>query len=160
MHYLACQELREGQIQGRPLPCNKRIVEGGVCPMCNREGKVAPRLNIRCRFVDYEDQAWLTSFHEAATNILGMSGEEVRALELKAAQKGEAGREELDAIIKARYFDKPISVVVRAKMGSYNGEPRADIGVIDARPVSYGEHGRQMLKSIHALLEHGAQGGA
>merc|ERR1711865_1352238 len=157
LHYMACQEKKEDE---RGRACNKRVDEGGFCPSCNRVGKAAPRLNIRCRFVDFEDGAWLTSFHEGAAKLLGMSGEEVRALELAAGEKGEAGREELEAVIRKLYFEKPLTVTVRAKMGSYNGEPRPEVSIIDARPVSYGEHGRQMLKDIHELLAKEAQAGA
>merc|ERR1712086_1065604 len=99
LHYMACQELKE---VGKALTCNKRVDESGFCPSCNRAGKVAPRMNIRCKFVDSEEQAWLTSFHEGAAKILGMSGEEIRAMELAAGEKGEAGREELDAAIRQR----------------------------------------------------------
>jgi len=160
LHYMACQEPKESKIGLSNFPCNKRVDEQGFCASCNRAGKVAPRLNVRCRFVDFEDQAWLTSFHEAATKIIGMSGEEVRAKELAANEKGEAGREELEAAIRKQYFGKPISVTVRAKMDNYNGEPRSNVTVIDARPVSHAEHGRQMLKEIHALLDSQAQAGA
>merc|ERR1711959_687713 len=90
--YMACQEPREGS----GYLCQKRVDERGFCNSCQRTGKVAPRLTVRCRFVDFEDQAWLTSFHEAA-------------------------REELDAAIKKRYFEKPVNLTVRAKMSSYNG---------------------------------------
>lgn len=158
LHYMACQEIVEGIGKGRQ--CNKRVDESGFCPSCNRAGKVAPRINMRCRFVDFEDGAWLTSFHEGAAKILGMSGEELRALELAAKEKGEAGREELDAVIRKLYFEKPINVTLRAKMGSYNGEARPEVSVIDARPVSYAEHGRQMLKEIQELLAKEAQAGA
>merc|ERR1712071_558204 len=106
--------------EGKSYPCQKRVDEQGFSNSCQKTGKVAPRLAIRCRFVDFEDQAWLTSFHEAATKLLGMSGDEVKALEQAAAEKGEAGREELDAVIKKLYFQKPLNVTVRAKMGSYN----------------------------------------
>jgi len=152
LHYMACQEPKEANNQGRQWPCNKRVDEQGFCAACNRAGKVAPRLNIRCRFVDFEDQAWLTSFHEAATKILGMSGEEVRRLEKEAAEKGEAGREELEASIRKRYFDKPMNITVRANLREYLGEARSNITVTDARPVSYGEAGRSMLKEIQELL--------
>jgi len=76
----------------------------------------------------------------------------VRALELAAAEKGEAGREELEQTIRQTYFNKPITVAVRANLQTYNGEPRTNMSVIDARPVSHGEHGRQMLKEIHELV--------
>merc|ERR1711903_34843 len=85
LHYMACQEIKEGT---NNLSCNKRVDAQGFCASCNRAGKVAPRLTVRCRFVDFEDQAWLTSFHEAATKILGVSAQEVRALEQAAAEKG------------------------------------------------------------------------
>jgi len=149
LHYMACQEPREGS----SFPCNLRVDEQGYCPGLGRETRqVAPRLNIRCRFVDFEDQMWLTSFHEAATRILGKSGEEVRALELAATEKGEGGREELESMVRKCYFEKPMSILCRAKLGEYNGVPRVDIGVIEARPVSHGEHGRQMLKEIQEML--------
>jgi replication factor A1 len=148
LHYMACMEPREGS----NLTCNKRVDEEGVCPIHGRVGKVEPRLNMRCRFVDFEDAAWLTSFHEAASKIIGMSGEEVRALEQTAAEKGEAGREELDAMIRKRYFDTPMQLTIRAKMDNYNGEPRANVSIIDARPVSRVEHGRLMLKELKQLL--------
>merc|ERR1712106_441831 len=156
LSYMACQEKKEGL----GYPCNRRVDSSGFCVSCSRAGKVAPRVNVRCRFVDYEDGAWLTSFHEAAIKILGMSAEEVRASEAAAAEKGEAGREELEAVIRKKYFDKPISITVRAKMDSYNGEARANVTCIDASPVKYGEHGRQMLKNIHDILAKEAQAGA
>jgi len=151
--FMACQEPKEPY----KYPCNKRVDEQGFCAACNRAGKVAARLTLRCRFVDYEDAAWLTSFHEAATKIIGMTGEEVRTLELAAKEKGEAGREELEEVIRKTYFSKPMNVTVRAKIDNYNGEPRSNVTVIDARPVSKTEHGRQMLKDIQELL---AQTGA
>jgi replication factor A1 len=149
LHYMACQEPKEGN----GFPCNRRVDEQGFCAPCNRAGKVAPRLNLRCRFVDFEDQAWLGSFHEGATKILGMSGEEVRALEQNAAEKGEGGREELEALIRKRYFAHPMNLIIRAKLDTYNGETRPATSIIDARPVSRPDHGRQMLKEIRELLE-------
>lgn len=157
LHYMACQEPKASN----NYPCNKRVNEQGVCPVCDKPGgKVAPRLNIRCRYVDYEDAAWLTSFHEAAAKILGMSGEEVRTMELAAAERGEAGREEFDNRIKERYFDKPLNITVRANMQVYNGEPRANMAVIDCQPVDHGKHGRSMLKDINELLAAQAVAGA
>merc|ERR1712178_139664 len=125
--YMACQEPKEGN----GFPCNRRVDEQGFCAACNRAGKVAPRLNLRCRFVDFEDQAWLGSFHEGATKILGMSGEEVRSLEQNAAQKGESGREELETLIRKRYFEQPVNLFIRAKLDTYNGETRPATSIID-----------------------------
>nr|AEH58813.1 replication protein A large subunit [Karenia brevis] len=151
LQYLACQEPRENS----SLPCNRRVDSSGFCSFCNRAGKVAARLNIRCRFVDFEDQAWMTTFHEAAQRVLGMSAEDVRAMEQGTGDEmadGEDRREKLEAAVRARYFEKPLSLVVRAKLDTYNGEVRPNITVVDARPISRGEHGRVMLKEINQIL--------
>merc|ERR1712187_340498 len=75
--YLACTNLRENT----SLTCNKRISETGECPVCNGIPKSTARLNIRCSFVDFADATWMTTFHEGATELLGMSGNEVIEME-------------------------------------------------------------------------------
>merc|ERR1712087_348878 len=84
LHYLACQEPKEGTT----LPCNRRVDTTGFCAACNRAGKTAPRLNIRCRFADFADSAWITTFHEGAQEVLGLTADKVKELE-----EGEGGRE-------------------------------------------------------------------
>jgi len=157
LHYVACQEPKEA---GKAWACNKRVDAQGFCAACNRAGKTTPKLNVRCRFVDAEDQSWLTVFHEAASKVLGMSAEEVKKLEDAAAEKGEAGREELDSTIRKTYFGTPLRLTVRAKMDTYNGETRPNFSVIDARPVSYADRGRELLKDIGEMLGQLAQAGA
>jgi hypothetical protein len=157
LHYMACQEPREGT---RGLMCQKRVESGSFCPSCNRTVKSAPRLNIRCCFVDVQDQAWLTSFHESATKILGMSAEEVKTLETNAAEKGEGGREEFDSALKKLYFNQPLNLLVRAKLETYNGEMRPNISIIGANPVSKRDHARVMLQEIHANLTKLSPAGA
>merc|ERR1712217_973393 len=96
LYYMACQEAKEGTT----LPCNRRVDSSGFCASCNRAGKVASRLNIRCRFSDFEDSAWITTFHEAAQDILGLKSEEAQAIE-----NGSGGREALEAAITNKYFN-------------------------------------------------------
>ena len=141
--YMACQEPKEGN----NLPCNKRVDESGFCAACNRAGKIAPRLNLRCRFADCSDNAWLTTFHDGAEKVLDMKAEDMHAME-----KGEGGREALEAAIRSKYFNMPIQISVRAKQDSYNGEPRTNVTCTNARPVQHGEHGRALLKEINLLL--------
>jgi len=143
LYYNACQEVREG----KSLPCNRRLDSGGFCASCNRAGKAAPRFNLRCRFADFGDNAWLTTFHEAAQVVAGLTSEQAQDLE-----QGEGGREALDAAITRKYFSQPMQVTVRAKLDSYNGETRTNITCIDARPVRRGEHGRAMLQEIREKL--------
>jgi len=144
LSYVACQEPREGTT----LLCQRRVDESGFCASCNRSGKVATRLNLRCKFSDFGDSLWLTTFHEAAQQVLNTEADEVRAMEL--GQKG--GREALEALIRRRCFAKPLQVTVRAKLESYNGEQRTGITCVDARPVSHSERGRQLLAEIQELM--------
>lgn len=143
LYYMACQEPKEGN----GLPCNRRVDAEGFCASCNRAGKAAPRFNLRCRFSDYGDSSWLTTFHEGAVKVLGQTADEARALET-----GEGGREALEASIRARYFGEPLQVTVKAKLDSYNGEPRTNATCIDVRPVNRVHHGRAMLQQIREML--------
>jgi len=142
LSYNACQEPK----QGRSLPCNRRVDSSGFCASCNRVGNVAARFNLRCRFADARDNAWLTTFHEAAEQVIGLKAEEAQNLE-----QGSGGREALEGAIVAKYFEAPLQLTVRAKSETYNGEARTSVSCIDARPVPHGQHGRAMLKEV---LEH------
>jgi len=144
LFYMACQEPRANS----SVACNRKVDESGFCAVCNRVGQVAPRLNIRCRFSDYSDSAWLTTFHEAAQKVLEKSAEEAQALEA-----GEEGREALENVIKARYFARPMQITVRAKQDTYMGEARTNISCNDARPLPLAAHGKQLLQEIQELLK-------
>jgi len=146
LYYNACQEPKEG----KPLPCNRRVDSSGFCAACNRVGRATPRFNLRCRFADFGDAAWLTTFHEAAQQVLGISAERAGELE-----QGE-GREALEAAVSACYFRQPLKLTLRAKLDSFNGEARTNVTCIDARPVSRGERGRVMMKEIREKLAGGA----
>merc|ERR1712050_744690 len=102
----------------------------GFCAACNRSGKVAPRFNIRCRFVDFESSGWMTTFHEGAHRILGLTAEEAQALE-----RQDGGRDALEKRIRESYFDRPVQVTVRAKLDTWNGEVKSNVSCVDALPV-------------------------
>lgn len=143
LHYVACAETNEGN----GLPCNRRIDASGVCPVHNRAGKTNIRLNARCRFSDFGDSVWLTTFHEAAVGALGMSGEE-----LAKVDSGAGGREQLETILRQRCFLEPMEITARAKLDTYQGEARPNVTCIGAAPVNYGVRGRKMLAEIQELL--------
>jgi replication factor A1 len=148
LYYMACQEPKSGN----NLPCNRRVDSSGFCAACNRAGKAAPRLNVRCRFADHGDSCWLTTFHEPAQKVLDLTGEQCRELE-----QGPGGREAVEKAVRSRFFSDLFQVTVRAKLDNYNGEARTNISCIDARPVSKSDRGRAMLKEVHEML---AAGGA
>lgn len=114
----------------------------------NQITKSVVKMNLRCRFVDFEDSMWLTTFHEAAQQVAGVSAEEAHILE----KEGEAGREQLENKLKSRYFTIPWQLTIRAKLDAFNGEPRPNVTCFDAKPVNRGEHGRKMLAEIREML--------
>jgi replication factor A1 len=143
LHYTACAEPKEGN----RLPCNRRLDEGGFCASCNRAGKAVERFNTRCKFADYGDSGWITTFHEGSAAVLGMKADDAKAME-----QGAGGREALESAIRQRYFTQPMQVLMRGKQDFYNGEPRANVTCVDARPVPRAEHGRTLLKEIREML--------
>jgi len=140
--YNACAEQRDGT-NGRPLTCNKRVDESGFCPACGRQTKTQTKLLARCRFVDYQDSAWLTTFHEAAAVVLGLTGDEVKALDTEEGVEGQ---------LRKRYFRQPLQLTVKARQGEYQGELRTEITCVGAKPVSHAEHGRKLLSEVLEML--------
>jgi len=145
LHYLACAELKEGKFGS--LPCNRRVDASGFCAACNASGKTAMRLNTRCRFADFSDECWLTTFHEAAQDVVGMTAEKVAELDV-----GSDGRERLEAVLRQRCFLEPIELRVRARLEMYQGELRSNVSCVGAAPVNRKEHGRKMLSEIQQML--------
>jgi len=146
--YMACTLPREGTA----LLCNRRVDESGYCSGCAQHGNPVPRLNIRCRFVDFADSAWLTTFHEAAEKVVGMTADQVRSLEADSPPSAGDDRK-IDESLKSRYYmSQPLQITIRAKSDSYNGEVRTNISCVDARPVPRREHGRKLLGEIHTML--------
>ncbi|CAE7333577.1 RPA1 [Symbiodinium natans] len=142
LYYIACLEPKESN----SLPCNRRVDERGFCAVCNKVGKSAPRLNLRCRFEDATGNFWVTTFHQAAEKVLGMTAQEVADIE-----KNE-GREAVEAKLKSCNYAQIMQVQLRAKPDNYNGEQRTNVSCTAAHPVNLREHGRFMLKQIDEML--------
>lgn len=143
--YNACMELKDG-MNGRTLPCNRRVDENGFCAVCDKKGKAGPRLNLRCRFEDASGNCWLTTFHPAAEKILALSAQEVQDIEQNQ------GREGIENKLKETYYGEMLQIIVRAKPESYNGESRTGVSCIAASPAPVREHSRMMLKEIEDML--------
>ena len=146
MFYMACQEPKSG----KGLLCNRRVDESGFCASCGRAGKVAPRLYFRCKFSDFADSPWLTTFDEASQKLIGLSAEQLKALE------DGHGREAAEMAVRMAYNRELLQLTVRAKHDSWNGEPRTNVTCIDARPVSRGERGRAMVREILGMVNMNA----
>jgi len=144
LHYVACAEPKEGN----GLPCNRRVDAGGFCAACNKTGKTSIKLNVRCRYSDFSDSLYLTTFNEGAVKVLGMSGEELAAVDTSA----DGGRERLETILRQRCFLEPMEITARAQLQSYQGEAKPNVACIAASPLNHGTRGRKMLAEIQELL--------
>lgn len=145
LHYSACAEMRD-MAYGK-LSCNKRVDSSGFCASCDRQTKSVMRINARCRFSDAGDSVWLTTFHEAAEKVIGMSAEKVAEID-----SGAGGREKLEEVLRQRYLSEPLELTVRAKMDSYNGEPRMNVTCVGAAPINRKQRGTKMLAEIQEMI--------
>lgn len=139
LSYMACAESKENG-----LPCNRRVNEDNFCMHCNKVIEAVPRLNLRCLFSDDTGGCWLTTFHEGAQQAIGM-----KAAQLNAMEKSD--REGLENLILSKYFMYPLTITARAKLDSYQGEPRTNSTCVDVRPVNIRDYGRQLAKEIKEM---------
>ncbi|CAJ1380517.1 unnamed protein product, partial [Effrenium voratum] len=142
LYYMACLELKDGG----SLQCNRRVDETGYCRMCQKSGKVGPRLNVRCRFHDAFGSCWVTVFHPAAEKVLGSTAECI----VELSQQSEEICEEA---LKDTYYDEMLELQLRAKPDTWGGEARTNVTCVGAQRISSREHSRMLLKEIHQLLK-------
>ena len=148
--YLACTLPREGT---NGLVCNRRVDESGHCESCGRYGNPAARINVRCRFVDFGENAWLTTFSEAASSILRMTPDELRDLERQALGNGADGWSGVEERLQQTYYSStPLQLTCRVKADTYQGERRGNATCIEARPICLREHGRSLLDEIKQMV--------
>jgi len=141
LSYMACAVQREGS----SLRCNKRVDETGRCPACGSIGKGEARLNMRCQFADSTDSTWMTTFHEGATAVLGMSADDIRSLESQTT-------DELEDKLRQSYYSIPLHLTVRAKGEVYQGQPRTSISCVNARALDCADHSDRLLAEIRHML--------
>jgi len=145
LYYNACMEMKEG-MQGRMLPCNRRVDENEFCAVCQKTTKAAPRLNLRGKFEDASSNCWVTVFHPAAERVLSLTAQEVKEIEQKQ------GREVIEDRLKEAYYGEMLQIHLRAKPDSYNGETRTNVSCIAASLAPVRDHARFMLKEIEEML--------
>merc|ERR1719316_163163 len=113
--------------------CNRKVMENGVCPVCDKQGKTAVRLMPRCQFADATGGIWMTAFDQAAQAVLGHTGEQIR--------DADKGGDKLEALFATEMYKAPFKLTLRAKAEEYQGERKPRVDCIDAKPVSWRDHG-------------------
>jgi len=139
IYYLACAEPKQNG-----LKCNRKVIDGGHCPVCDKTVETAIRLMPRVAYADSSDNLWMTTFDSGAVAVLGMSGQEIRT----ADQSGD----KLESMLQPAMNKLPFKLTLRARREEYQGESRARVDCIDAKPVSFTEHGRSMLKEVMEMI--------
>eukprot|EP00746_Dinoflagellata_sp_MGD_P146618 gnl/MRDRNA2_/MRDRNA2_79066_c0_seq1.p1 gnl/MRDRNA2_/MRDRNA2_79066_c0~~gnl/MRDRNA2_/MRDRNA2_79066_c0_seq1.p1 ORF type:complete len:489 (+),score=116.86 gnl/MRDRNA2_/MRDRNA2_79066_c0_seq1:88-1467(+) len=140
VYYNACAEPKPNG-----LPCNRKVMENGECPVCQKPGgKTCVRLMARCQFADAADSMWMTTFNESATAVLGHTPEEVR----DADKQGD----KLEALFASKMNMAPFKLTLRCRNEEYEGQRRPRVDCIDAKPVSFKEHGQFMLNEVMNML--------
>jgi len=135
IYYTACAEPK-----ANGLPCNRKVLEDGSCPVCDKQGKTSVRLIPRCLFADSSDGFWFSTFDNAGQAVLGYTGEEVRDMD--------KGGDKLEDMLQTKYNMAPFKLSLRARREDYQGERKSRVDCIDAKPVSWSEHGRTLLKEV------------
>jgi len=142
IYYLACKEQKPNG-----LACNRKVGDDSRCQYCDKFVETSVRLMPRCQYTDSTDSLWLTTFDQGAQTVLGMGGDDVRT----ADRSGD----KLESLLQPNYNKCPWKLSLRARREEYQGESRAKVDCIDAKPVSWAEHGRSMLKEVmEAIAVH------
>jgi replication factor A1 len=142
LYYTACAEPK---MAGSTLTCNRKVMEDGQCPVCMKPGgKTSVRLMTRLQFADASDTMWMGCFDNSAQVLLGATGEEVRA----ADKEGD----KLEGMFASKMNMAPFKLTLRCRAEEYQGERRPKLDCVDARPVSFKEHGAFMLKEVMNMV--------
>jgi len=140
IYYIACAEPKPNG-----LPCNRKVIDDGMCPVCQKPGgKTCVRLLPRCQFADASDSLWVTTFNEGAVAVLGHTPEEIR----DADKQGD----KLEALFAPKMNMAPFKLTLRCTQNEYQGERRPRVDCIDAKPVSWKDHGKFMLNEVMTAL--------
>jgi len=139
--YNGCQEQREQN--GRMIACNKKM-DRGSCPLHGPSEKTAWRWMPRAQFQDATDTLWLACFETEFTQVIGKTANMVHDLQ-------EQGHK-IEKLLRQSYFSGLFRFRVQAKLEEYQGENKPKVRIVQAKPISFAERGRQCLDQIRQLV--------
>ena len=152
--YPACPLPLDAAPGGQPgRTCNKKCVPLGEdhatgvtkysCERCN-SAEVVPtwRYILSLCVKDNQDQQWLTAFDEAATQILGISANELTAKE---------GTPEFDDIMQSNCW-KPMSFVIQIREDTWQDELKIRLTASRAEALDFVTESNQLIDEIRCIL--------
>lgn len=125
--------------------CNKKVigdeVNGCNCENCGWSGHdCAYRYMLAVVAVDATGSQWLTAFNEQATALLGKPADQLKRIKDQSPQ-------EFEEIVSRAKF-QPLTMRMRAKKETYNGNTRPKVHVMAPKKMDFVTEARSMLDEI------------
>uniref|UniRef100_A0A0A9YUP1 Replication protein A subunit n=1 Tax=Lygus hesperus TaxID=30085 RepID=A0A0A9YUP1_LYGHE len=132
-----------------PTPdCNKKVIDQNTgqyrCEKCNKEfDSYKFRMMLSMNVGDFSGNQWVTLFHDAAEDMLGVSGDEVgRWQENESPEFGEVFK---------KVTLRPYNMKLRAKVENYGDESRLKMTVMNAKVPDFKDRCRRLITEIRQL---------
>ena len=113
-----------------------------ICERCNAEVVPTFRYILSLCVKDNQDQQWLTAFDEAATQILGISANDLTCKE---------GSPEFDEIMQNSCW-KPMSFVISIREDTWQDELKIRLTASRAEPLDFVVESNQLIDEIRCIL--------
>ena len=127
--------------------CNKKVTEENGQYRCEKCDRVYPdfnyRLILQSNIADHSGNQWITSFQESAEVMLGVTAVELGKLR-------EEDENQFDKIFAEASF-KPFILKIRAKMETYQDEPKLKCSSVSALHIDYKRECQRLLTEIKEL---------
>ncbi|OAL52015.1 replication factor-a protein [Pyrenochaeta sp. DS3sAY3a] len=129
--------------------CNKKVIEDNPgswwCEKCQTSfPEPTYRYVLQANVADYTGSLWLSCFDEAGQAIVGMSANEVMKIKMDDDETG--GQNFLNVMQDATC--KTFNFRVRAKMETYNDQPRPRYQVLNIYPLNYTQEANKLAQLI------------
>jgi len=67
------------------------------------------------------------------------------------------GGKKADALFRSKLVERPLQLTIMSKIETYMGETKTNVRCVNAKPLSYSEHGKKMIGEIYDMVKQGAQ---
>jgi replication factor A1 len=128
--------------------CNKKVTEHDGQYTCEKCNQTSPnfkyRIMLAINTADHSGSQWLTCFQETASEVLGISAEDL-------GQLRETDEQAYDDVFQKANF-KEYVFRVRAKVDTFNDEQRLKCLCVSASPVNYSQETRRRIEDIKTML--------
>lgn len=127
--------------------CMKKVTEENGQYRCEKCDRTYPdfnhRLILSSNIADHSGNQWITSFQESGEAILGVKAEQLGKMR-------DEDENEFDKVFADASF-KPYVIKIRAKMETYQDEPKLKCSSVAVTPIDYKKECNRLLSAIKEL---------